>query len=76
MSCATSNENRTSLLIVFDDIRWANLGLVWILARIAQTLPLPEEVPALIQLDFHLMQALHFFVAEIPFRVEALLFLG
>src|ERR1044072_4259674 len=42
----------------------------------AQPLPLPQEVPALIQLDFHLLVPVHFLVAQVALRIEPFFLLG
>jgi len=44
------------LLISLDDRRWTHLGLVWILAELAPSVPLAQEIPALIELNLDLLE--------------------
>ena len=37
-----------SLLVVFDNLGWPHLRLIWITSGISQSLKLAQEVPALI----------------------------
>jgi hypothetical protein len=62
-----------SLLIIFDNIGRAQLGIIGIFADVTQRAALPKQIPALVQLDFHLMQTVLVVAAQITLRVESFL---
>jgi hypothetical protein len=44
------------LFISLDDRRWTHFGLVRILAKLAPSIPLAQQIPALIELNLYLLE--------------------
>jgi hypothetical protein len=61
------------LLIILDDLRWANLCVVGIKADVAKGTSLAQEVPALIQFDLDFFEPLPIGFVECPLLVQSVL---
>jgi hypothetical protein len=57
---------------VLHDVTGADLGYIGVLAGVAPGPALAEEVPALVELDFYLVQPGSFFVRQLSFAVFSL----
>src|SRR5580704_12359006 len=66
-------EDMVLALVVLDDLRGAHLGLVGIAAVLGERPALAQQVPAAIELDVDLGQALAFGIRYLALGVELLL---
>src|SRR6266852_2911896 len=61
------------LLVPLDDGRRTHLGLIRILAELAPRVPLPQQIPTLIELDLDGFQPYLIVTGQFAFPVEMLL---
>jgi hypothetical protein len=64
-------EDDSLLLIILDDLRWANLRVVRVKPDIAKGTSLTQEVPALVQFDLDFLEPLTIGLGECPLLVQS-----
>src|SRR6266446_5567943 len=63
------------LLVVFDDLRRAHLCLVWVTPKLSQGSTLTQQIPALVEFDVYLRQAVTVVIREFTLCIEPFLLL-
>ena len=61
------------MLVILDDLRWADLRFVGIKADIAKSASLAQQVPALIQFDMDSLEAFPIGFGKSPLSVQSVL---
>src|SRR5712691_1916765 len=70
---ANAAANHRLLLVPLDDRRRTHLGLIRILAELTPRVPLPQQIPTLIELDFDGLQPYLIVIGQFALPVEMLL---
>jgi hypothetical protein len=62
------------LLVVFNNLRRPHLCFIGVSPKLSQGSPLAQQIPALVQLDLYLRQAVTVTIRELRLRIKTLLF--